>query len=266
MLRILIAGTVGLTMCVAGLATGAAQEPTKSTKTEIPGGIVGQVKSVDVEKQTLRITTENGRERTFTITDDTTMLGPRGGRVRQRLRDRRFHEGMDITVVASGATAKELHLGFSRRQDSSAATAPRAAPRRGAAQRPATGSDVSTSAPAASTKTPTAAAGKRSSGAAAKPADDDDEGDDDDEIPGTVKSYDDTRHLLVVNLLNGKSRSFILAKDLKVLVRGKPSKQGVADPAIKADAHVTVLVEPGGRRVKELHVVPAPATRSKKAA
>jgi hypothetical protein len=36
---------------------------------------------------------------------------------------------------------------------------------------------------------------------------------------------------------------------------------------LKEGAHVTVLVEEGGRRVKELHVEPAPpARRTKKAA
>jgi hypothetical protein len=81
-----------------------------------------------------------------------------------------------------------------------------------------------------------------------------------------VKSYDANRRLLVVSLLNGKSRSFLLSHDVKVLVRGTPSKQGLSDPALKADVPVTVLVEPGGRRVRELHVGPAPAARSKKAA
>jgi hypothetical protein len=92
------------------------------------------------------------------------------------------------------------------------------------------------------------------------------EEDEDDEIPGRVKSYDPSRRLLVVSLLNGKSRSFLLSHDVKVVVRGAASKQGLSDPALKADVPVTVLVEPGGRRVRELHVGPAPAARSKKAA
>jgi hypothetical protein len=90
--------------------------------------------------------------------------------------------------------------------------------------------------------------------------------DEDDEIPGRVKSYDATRRLLVVSLLNGKSRSFLVSHDVKVLVRGAQSKQGLSDPALKADTPVTVRVEPGGRRVKELHVRPAPGARTKKAA
>ena len=93
------------------------------------------------------------------------------------------------------------------------------------------------------------------------------EGDDeDDEIPGKVKSFDPARRILVVALLNGKNRSFLLANDVKVVVKGTPSKQGLKDSALKDGAVISVLVEAGGRRVKELHIAPAPAARSKKAA
>ena len=126
MLRTLSALVAGATVCAVGLMSAAAQESGKSQKPEIPGGIEGHVKSVDTEKQTLRITTSDGKERTFAITEDTTMLGPRGGKVRQGLRDRRFQEGMEITVVANGGTAKELHLGYSRRERGDSPTSPKA--------------------------------------------------------------------------------------------------------------------------------------------
>ena len=77
--------------------------------------IEGKVKKVDHEKSTLTITTDDGKERTFEITDDTTMVGPRGGLVRRGLKDPRFHEGMGLTIVAKGTTATEVHLGFSPR-------------------------------------------------------------------------------------------------------------------------------------------------------
>ncbi len=90
--------------------------------------------------------------------------------------------------------------------------------------------------------------------------------DEDDEIPGKVKSYDAARRHLVVTLLNGKSRSWFLASDLKVVVRGTASKLGLKDPALKVGAPVTVFVEAGGRRVRELHVDRAPVTKTKTAA
>lgn len=208
---------------------------------------------MDPEKNTLTITTSGGRERTFSITEDTTMLGPRGGKVRHRLKDHRFHEGMDLTVVADGRTAKEVHLGFSRREHSDSAIASKEERRQNPAAERGTGKGSS-------------AAGKPASTAGKNAAAQDNEEDEDDEIPGRVKSYDATRRILVVSLLNGKSRSFLLSHDVKVTVRGTPSKQGLSDPALKADAHVTVLVESGGRRVRELHVGPAPAARGRKAA
>jgi hypothetical protein len=84
-----------------------------------------------------------------------------------------------------------------------------------------------------------------------------------------VKSYNTSsgRHLLVVTLLNGKSRSFFLAKEVKVLVKGQAARTGLEDPAIKEGTPITVLTEAGGRKVKELHLEPvaAAATKIKKA-
>ena len=67
----------------AGLFSAGAQETKKSDKPEIKGGIEGTVKKVDGDKKTLTIIV-NGKERTFTVTDDTTIVGPRGGLVRRR--------------------------------------------------------------------------------------------------------------------------------------------------------------------------------------
>ena len=249
----------GGAVCIMALFTVEAQEATKSEKPRIPGGIEGQVKRVDAEKSTLTIVTSGGSERTFTLTDDTTMLGPRGGKVRRRLNDPRFHEGMELTVVASGSTAKEVHLGYSRRRDAAkeggtaggkAAARPRPVPAPGGTNPPTTSKK---------------AAAKKDDGGSAKPSASE-EDDEDDELPGTVKSYNADRRLLVVSLLNGTSRSFFLARDLKVMVGRAASKQGIADPALKEGAHVTVFLAEGGRRVKELRVETATAVRKTKKA
>ncbi len=256
MLRLLLPATA---LCAIGLNTAAAQEAKKTERPRIPGGIEGHLKSVDRDKETITLITSAGTERTFNVTEDTTMLGPRGGKVRRRLHDRRFHEGMEMTVVASGATAREIHLGFSRRASGGAN-----AQEKTAARAPTTrekGSGTTTTPPEKGNVFAKKGAEPSTKAAAAE------EEDEDDEIPGTVKSYNPDRRLLVVSLLNGTSRSFFLSRDLKVQVRGATSKEGVADPAIKEGAHVTVLLDEGGRRVKELHVNPAPpARRTKKAA
>jgi hypothetical protein len=210
------------------------------------------------------MTTSNGRERTFTITEDTTMLGPRGGKVRHRLRDHRFHEGMEITIVADGSSAKEIHLGYSRRDRRASTDHPKAIAKRGTLPAPEPREEAATDRP---TGRQPREASKRAAAAETKAAaNHEEEEDEDDEIPGKVKSYDPSRRHLVVTLLNGKSRSFFLSHDVKVVVKGTPSKQGLSDPALKADTPLTVFVEAGGRRVRELHVAPVPATRRKKAA
>jgi hypothetical protein len=247
----------GAAMCGFGLFSASAQETKKAEKTVIPGGIEGHVKSVDHEKETLSIIASTGRERTFKVTEDTTMIGPRGGKVRRRLNDKRFHEGMELTIVADGNTATEIHLGFSRRDPGDSAEA------KSVAKASPTLEEKSRSETAK--KTDSAKVGKLArADAKAKAAEDDD--DEDDEIPGKVKSFDPARRMLVVALLNGKNRSFLLANDVKVVVKGTPSKQGLKDAALKDGAVISVLVEAGGRRVKELHITPVPAGRTKKAA
>jgi hypothetical protein len=68
----------------------------------IKGGIEGRIKKVDVANNALTIITPAGKESTFTITEDTTLLGPRGGKVRRHLKDPRFQEGFPVTIVAQG--------------------------------------------------------------------------------------------------------------------------------------------------------------------
>jgi hypothetical protein len=251
--RIVSALVAGATFCVVGLLSAQAQQPKTAEKAEIPGGIEGKVKSVDQEKQKLSIVTSSGRERTFSITEDTTMLGPRGGKVRRRLNDPRFHEGMELTVVANSGTATEIHLGISRSE-------PADSPIEKSSAKSNTPREESEKAPAVKAK-----ARARAKAKAAMKDEDADDGDDD-EIPGKVKSFDSERRILVVTLLNGKSRSFLLARDVKVLVKGAASKQGLRDPAIKEGILVTVVVAEGGRRVRELHITPLAAAKTKKAA
>jgi hypothetical protein len=254
--------TAGAVICAVGLFSASAQDAKKSEKPEISEGIEGRVKSVDPDKETLTIVLSTGKERTFKVTEDTTMIGPRGGKVRRRLKDKRFREGMELTVVADGASASEIHLGFSRRDAGDSADS-KPAPKRSASnprderENPATET--------AKAKVP-AKIGTLAKAAAAKAAAVDEGDEEDDEIPGKVKSFDAARRILVVALLNGKSRSFFLARDTKVVVKGTTSKQGLKDAALKDGAVISVLVEAGGRRVKELRVNPPPAQKSKTAA
>jgi len=262
MLRTLGAIVAGAVICGSGLVSAHAQETKKSEKAEIPGGIEGTIKGVDKEKGTVSVLTSEGKTRTFTVTEDTTIVGARGGRVRSRLNDRRFREGLDITVVATGTTAKELHLGIYRKEEGDAPAKPKAIVKSPRRDREVAEAEVAKAPTKKATPKPVPDAATKSAAG--------EEDDEDDEVLGKVKSYNTSsgRHLLVVTLLNGKSRSFFLSKEVKVLVKGKPVKDGLADPAIKEGAPITVLTESGGRKVKEVHLQPlAPALgKLKKAA
>jgi hypothetical protein len=213
----------------------------KPAATPIKGGIEGKVKKVDADKMTLTVTTADGKARTFTITEDTTIVGPRGGLVRRGLKDPRFHEGLEITVVATGTSAKELHLGFDRRE-------PGAADKGAATDPDAKNRPKPSAAPAAKGKEPAKEAAQE----------------EDKEYPGKVKSVDPAKHMLVISLLNGQDRSFMIAKEVKVSVKGAMSQKGLEDPALKAGTPITVVTDPGGRKVKELKVAPPPASKPKK--
>jgi hypothetical protein len=237
----------GTAICSAILLSANAQEQ-KTERHKIAGGIDGRIKSVDADAHTLTVTTDEGRTRTYTITDDTTMVGPRGGKVRHRLKDPRFREGFRVTIVANGNMAEEVHLGFARGGDAKATDhevrRPSGAELEKTIRRPETGAKS-----AATTK------------AASKPEEDDE----DNEVPGRVVQVDAARRVLVIALLNGKERSFLLPSDLKVLVRGAVSRQGLRDPALKAGAHVEVVTDEGGHKVKEVKITPASERRTKKA-
>ena len=92
---------------------------------ETKGGTTGKVVAVDATKGTVTIADANNRERTYSITEETVIVGPRGGVVHSRLKDHRFHSGLPITVVANGSTATELHLGYDRKARGTAATSRR---------------------------------------------------------------------------------------------------------------------------------------------
>ena len=228
------------------LSTNAQEQ--KTERHNIPGGIDGRVKTVDVNGQTLTITTDSGKARTFTITDETTMVGPRGGKVRHRLKDPRFHEGFRVTIVAKGNTAEEVHLGFAREEAGKTTEHE--------VRRPS-GAELEKTLRKPETTAKSVAAGK----AASKQEEDDE----DNEVPGRVVKMDSTRRILVISLLNGKERSFLLPADIKVLVKGTVSRQGLRDPALRAGAHVEVVTDEGGHKVKEVKITPASAGRTRKA-
>jgi hypothetical protein len=228
-------------------------------ESEIKGGIPATVVQVDAARGTVTVADKNSRERTYSITAETVIVGPRGGVVHRRLKDPRFHNGLPITIVAEGTTAAELHLGYDRkgRETTVGTTPPTSRPStRIAPPTDNTPNDATPSTPAAPEKRTSRFRGligpPRTP--AAKPAEDED---DDNEFPGKIKSVDPARHMLVITLVNGKDRSFLLASDVKVMINTRTSRQGLNDAALQPGTPLTVITEAGGKKVREVKVTPA---------
>ncbi len=188
------------------------------------GGIEGKIAKVDAAKGSVTITAVGG-EQTFTVTATTQIVGPRGGLVRRGLHDPRFHEGLPITVVANGMTATELLLGVDHKAKSADA--------KGATKQ---------------------SSGFRGDDAAKS----EEEADDDNDFPGKIKSVDADKNLIVVTLLNGKERSFMVGSEVKVTIGRRVSQKGLSDPALRPGARLTVITDEGGRKVKEVKVNGSP--------
>lgn len=266
--------TVALLCSVAiGLLVSARSADAKDPETK--DGTAGKVVTVDVSKGTVTIADSNNRERTYSVTEETVIVGPRGGVVRGRLKDHRFHSGLPITVVANGSTAAELHLGYDRKGHAATGTTrtpatstPRASRENPTANDSGTSTTPSTPAPPTSTTRTSRfrGLGESKRAAAKDSAKSEEEEDEDSEFPGKVKSFDPAKRVLVVSLVNGKDRSFLLATDVKVMVNSRMSRRGLNDPALQTGAPLTVITEAGGRKVKEVKVNTAAKTRVRKAA
>jgi hypothetical protein len=240
-------------------------------KPVIKGGIEGKIKKVDTESKTLTIVS-GGKEHTFSITDETEMVGPRGGKVHRHLKDPRFREGFPVTVVADGKEASEVHLGFAHDADGEKSTTKTtktdasksektqtkvvAKPSK-PAQTPA---DDEPAAPSTTKKTNPSSSTQSKAATQARTANYADAEDESNEFPGKIKSFN--KRVLVVTLLNGKDRPFFLSNDVPIMISGKASKEGLADPALKTGARITVITEEGGRKVKEVKITPAKAKKA----
>jgi hypothetical protein len=249
--------------CIAIVALGCvAARGADTTKTEIKGGIEGKIVKVDTEKGTVTISREDGRDRTFTVTEETEIVGPRGGIVHRRLRDPRFHPGLSVTIVANGEAATQLHLGFDRKAKKAAGTS--------TSSSPSSSSSSSSSGSTPDQSTPPLRRTSRFRGilnsrpaAETPPAKTEEADSEDNDFPGKIKSVDPARHMLVVTLLNGKDRSFLLARDVQVMVNGHASRQGLSDSRLKPGMPLVVVTEEGGRKVKEVKITPAVSRRTK---
>src|SRR5256885_9626836 len=82
-------------------------------KVEAKGQTV-KVKSVDEKTSTLVVTTPEGKTLTFKVDKDVEIVGPRGGKSDERLKDDRLAAGSEITLFlgADMKTLKQIKLGY----------------------------------------------------------------------------------------------------------------------------------------------------------
>jgi hypothetical protein len=250
---------LGTIFCISAISPVGADDP----KHQIKGGIEGKVMKVDVEGKKLIIAITGGRDRSFAITDETMMFGPNGGKVRRHLKDPRFREGFPVIIVADGNNAEEVHLGFAKDATGYEAEHAKVAAQDTRAQNQKDVVDRTK----ISRYPPTSPAEAAKKAAVHKEATKLEDEDDESEIPGHVKSFDSTKRILVITLFNGKTRSFLLAHDVPVHIKGATaaSRQGLEDHELKAGAFVTVVTDDSGHKVKELKVVPASEAKRRKA-
>ena len=75
---------------------------------------------VDLDGETITVTTEAGKKITYSVGNDTQFIGPRGGVSKLKIRDDRVAIGNEITIVlATGKTLKEVHLPYRPREKKS---------------------------------------------------------------------------------------------------------------------------------------------------
>jgi len=82
-------------------------------KVEAKGQAV-KVKHVDEKTNTLVVTTPEGKTLTFKVDKDVEIVGPRGGKSDERLKDDRLHVGAEVTLflAADMKTLKQVKLGY----------------------------------------------------------------------------------------------------------------------------------------------------------
>jgi hypothetical protein len=212
---------IGSLLCAMAIAAFAVLA-TPAVGADLPNGIKGEVVKVDTAKNTLTVHTQSG-DKTYAIAPTTQIVGPRGGIVHKRLQDPRFHAGLHVTIVGSGAAASQVLLGVDHKAKSG---------------------DAAPSKTTAGFRGDSAGKGETAKTEEA-PADDDNE------FPGKIKSVDADKNILVVTLLTGKDHSFMVGSDAKLTIGTRVSQKGLSDPALRPGATVTVVTE-GGKKVAEV--------------
>lgn len=110
--RPLFSAMLALALLAGGLQAQKEKAPPKGTKLT-----TAKVKAVDPTKGTITVTTAAGKEVTLKVDRSTSIVGPRGGKSSDGLKDDRLAKGAEIkfALAADGKTAKTIQLGFRKK-------------------------------------------------------------------------------------------------------------------------------------------------------
>jgi hypothetical protein len=103
-----LSGFLVLLVAVGLLAAQQAKDKDAKNAKEITAKII----KVDVDKQVITVTMEDGKKKDLNISQDTRIIGPGGNVSQARLKDNRLTPGAEIKLMmgADGKTVKQLQL------------------------------------------------------------------------------------------------------------------------------------------------------------
>jgi hypothetical protein len=99
-------GSLAIAMTLVLVASEAAQQKDKNT-TELTAKVV----KTDVDKSIITVV-DMGKNRDFSVTDETKIIGPKGFDSKERLKDERFAPGWELklTIAADGKKLVQIQL------------------------------------------------------------------------------------------------------------------------------------------------------------
>lgn len=72
------------------------------------GEVKGKIKKVDAEKNVVTVTTEDGKDVEFMVSDTTKLLNGKGADIKQGLKAKGFKEGANVTITCEKKDGKEV--------------------------------------------------------------------------------------------------------------------------------------------------------------
>jgi hypothetical protein len=74
--------------------------------------VKGKLVKVDVKKNVLTVTTEDGKDHNYDVADDTKFIGPKGGVSDKGIKDDRLTKGVELKLIVAGnnRTLREVHI------------------------------------------------------------------------------------------------------------------------------------------------------------